>query len=352
MIIPIALAKEQAHEQYQGNDYIQSVKNNASAALKLYYEVESLKIKYKKALSSPTPSKTEKLQTKELDVYLREKDSQLSRLIKWSDIPAMTMISFPDADIRSYVEFKQFRDTIDKPILVRGIAAGSFIDFAREKGLDYYFIETGYFGNYSCEGNPNARKLWHRIVKNSMQHDKIYDVPGDRWEAMCKYDTRLQWKGWKKNGSKILLVAPSEKPCKYYGIDDKAWVQQTINELRKYTDREIIVREKGSRAERTSQNIIYDAFDQDIYAVVTYNSIAAAESVAYGIPAFALAPTAAAPVCLNDLSKIETPYYPDEEFVYKWLSSLAYGQFHVHELLTGNAWRMVLENEQRETISY
>jgi len=351
MIIPIALAKEDPHPQYQGKDYIESVKNNAKAALKLHYEVEDLKNKFK-STEGKEYNKITKAHNKQLDVFLREKDSQLSRLIKWSDYSAMTMISFPDADIRSYLEFNQFKETIDKPILVRGIAAGNYIDYVKARGLDFYFIETGYFGNYSCEGNPNARKMWHRIVKNSMQHDKVLNVPSDRWDAMCKYDTRLQWKGWKKNGSKILIVAPSDKPCKYYGINKDEWIRNTVEELKKHTDREIVIREKGSRTERTSSSVIYDAFDHDIHSIVTYNSIAAAEAVAYGIPAFALAPTCAKPVCSDDLSKIETPYYPDPDFVYRWLSSLAYGQYNLTEILTGNAWRMVLENEQRETISY
>jgi hypothetical protein len=351
MIIPIALAKESPHPQYQGEDYIASVKNNAKAALKLYHEVQYLKTQFKN-IEDKEYSKEIKSYNKQLDVYLREKDSQLSRLVKWSDFCAMTLISFPDADIRPYGEFNQYKHTVDKPILTRGIASGNYIDYIKEKGIDFYFMETGYFGNYSCEGNPNARKLWHRIVKNAMQHEKILNVPSDRWEAMCKYDTRLQWRGWKKTGSKILVVAPSEKPCKYYGINHIDWINNTVAELKKHTDREIVIREKGSRTERTSSSIIYDAFDQDIYAVVTYNSIAAAEAVAYGIPAFAMAPTCAKSVTLDDLSKIETPYYPDPDFVHRWLSSLAYGQFHLDEMLTGKAWRMVLENEQREIISY
>ena len=149
-----------------------------------------------------------------------------------------------------------------------------------------------------------------------------------------------------------MLVAPSDKPCEYYGIDKGQWLAQTIQTLKKYTNRHIVIREKGDRNERTSSNVIYDAFDQDVFAVVTYNSIAAIEAVAYGIPAFALAPTAAKPVCLDDLSKIETPYYPDSEFVYRWLCSLAYGQYHLDELLNGTAWRLIQENDQRPTISY
>ena len=72
----------------------------------------------------------------------------------------------------------------------------------------------------------------------------------------------------------------------------------------------------------------------------------------YGIPAFGLAPTAADPVCGNDLTQIENPVMPSEDLVYKWLSSIAYSQFSQTEMITGQAWNMVQENDTRPTISY
>lgn len=237
------------------------------------------------------------------------------------------------------------------PFVVRAMASKKFIDHATKSGKDYIFLENGYFGNYKNSTNIKSKKVWHRICINEVQQENILKVPSDRWDDLVKHDMKLEWRGWRKTGSRILVVLPSPKPCEYYGQDVHQWREWVMSELRKYTDREIVVREKSSRPDRVQQTI-YQALDDDIFCTVTYQSIAAVESVAYGIPAFTLAPSAAKPVSLQDLSKIETPYYPDEELVRKWCCSLAYGQFSMDEMLNGSAWKIVQDNKDREKINY
>jgi hypothetical protein len=213
-------------------------------------------------------------------------------------------------------------------------------------------METGYLGNYRSENNTTGRKIYHRIEKNGMQQTRIMDVPDDRWTALCKFNPALAYHGWRKNpGSKILLIMSTEKPFEYYGDNKDTWVSNTIATLKANSDREIVIREKACRAERTNDTI-YDALNNDIWAVVTYNSVAAVEAIQSGIPAFSIAPTAASMISTTDLSLIEHPPKVDEEVVYKWLSSVAYGQFSVNELLTGEAWKLVLENDHRPTFNY
>lgn len=239
-----------------------------------------------------------------------------------------------------------FNQDFNTPISFRGITKRDLIKKCWETGRIFYFMDTGYFANYSTKSNPKAVKRWHRIVKNNVQHlNDIEDRPADRWEILQTEFPKLKWPGWKKNGKSILIVTPSEKPCKFYGINIDEWLKETIDTLKKYTDRPIIVRTKAKlRKERALRNTIYDQLDTDnVFALVTYNSIAATEAVAYGIPSFALAPNAASHVCSNDLSKIETPYYPDPDFVRKWSCYLSYGQFNNEELANGNAWRLLRE---------
>jgi len=280
-----------------------------------------------------------------------QKDEQLTRLMKFSDYPAMIMAAYPESRFIAKDRYWSENESITGPVLLRGISSGKIAKHVREKGDDYYFIETGYLGNYRCPNNRTGRKIYHRIVKNAMQHNCIYDVADDRWNDLVKFNPDLEYKGWKKSGSKILIVLSTEKPFQHYGENKDAWLKKVMLTLKKHTDREIVIREKASRGERTNDTI-YDALDDDVYALVTYNSIAAVEAIQHGIPAFALAPTAADPVGNKDLTQIETPNRPDEELVQRWLHSIAYSQFSLDEIITGSAWRMVLENEQRETINY
>jgi hypothetical protein len=83
----------------------------------------------------------------------------------------------------------------------------------------------------------------------------------------------------------------------------------------------------------------------DVFALVTYNSIAATESVLHGIPVFVTAPcNAAMPVSSTDINQIDSPYYPDKDKVYAWACHLAYGQFHTQELKDGTALRILKED--------
>lgn len=230
------------------------------------------------------------------------------------------------------------------PLAFRGILKKKIIQECVKNNRDYYYIDTGYFGNYISLGNPHGYKKWHRIVKNNLQNFYInYNLSRDRLDILEKSDNRLLWSGWKKRGSDILLVVPSEKPCKFYSIDKNIWLEDTVNEIKKFSDRKIIIREKATRSDRIAHNTIYDAFNNNIYATVTYNSIAAVESVAYGIPAFTLAPSAATEVTSNDLSNIENPYFPQEHRLEHWKRTLSYCQFTDIEIKTGKAWDIINE---------
>lgn len=225
-------------------------------------------------------------------------------------------------------------ESSNEPIVLRGILKHKIMKRCWADNRTFYYIDTGYFGNERTQQNPNGWKYWHRIVKNNLQHGEIISRPDDRWKQFNK-----KFRPWKKSGTKILVAAPDEKPCKFYGTTQEEWIKNTVDTIKQYTDRPVVVRQRAKqRIDRVVHDTLQQALDDDVFALVTYNSVAALESVFHGIPAFTLAPAnAASPVALQDLSQIERPYYADSDKLYAWACHLAYGQFHISELKDGSA---------------
>lgn len=366
MIVPNALVERWPAEEYKlHHSTIESaLKHNVADALQLWHDIKILKEMEETWEATPQEALTKEgrynikrngdqsLQRRATD-HIVAKIDKLMRCMKYSDYPAMVMAAYPESRFYDKSRFRYEADEIcERPVLLRGIANGKLGREIQARGQDYYFIETGYLGNYRCPNNLTGRKIYHRIVKNDMQHaDRIMDVPDDRYQDLVKFNPNMVYNGWRRSGERILVVLPTEKPFQHYGEDRDKWIRMVEQTIRKHSDREIVWRQKASRGERTNDTI-YDALEDDVYCLVTYNSIAAVEAVQYGIPAFALAPTAAAPVCSGDLNRIEKPVMPTEEVIYKWLCSIAYSQFSLDEIISGEAWRMVLENNERPTFSY
>lgn len=220
----------------------------------------------------------------------------------------------------------------NKPILLRGITKRKQMKACLEKNRDFYYVDTGYFGNNT------KKKMFHRITKNAMQNiGPVIERPSDRFDATGVSLTKF------RPGHKILLCPPSAKVMLYYELDLDKWLEETIATIKRYTDREIVIRLKKGRAERVVTDTMAMALGDNVHCLVTFNSIAATEALLLGKPAFTLGPNAAQSLCLSDLSKIETPYIPSLDEVRAWACHLAYSQFTELEMRTGMAWKILNE---------
>lgn len=196
----------------------------------------------------------------------------------------------------------------------------------RAAGRDFIYWDRGYarrvFATWLPRGEDGGYYRWHL---NSFQMQRIRDVPGDRWDAL---DQPIA--SWVRNpNGHICVTAGSPTYERFHQIE--GWVDATIAELRKYTDREIKVSNKEDKTP-LSERIA------GAHAVVTHGSNAATEAAIMGCPVFTHPDCAASLVGLTDLSKIESPAYPDRT---KWAHSLAYCQFNETELVDGTLWRLI-----------
>ena len=225
----------------------------------------------------------------------------------------------------------------DAPLVIRGIMKHKIIKQCWEHKRPFWYMDSGYVGNRPNLQNPHGWKQWHRLVANNLQHGEVVPRPADRWQ---RHGIAMPVRRY---GSKILLAVPDEKPCVFYNINLSEWIDQTVATIKQHTDREIVIRERNPNRQARVASDLQSALT-DVHAVVTYNSIAATESVLAGVPAFALAPSnAAIPVANTDLSKINNPWYPEQDQIYAWACHLAYGQFHNSELLDGTAQKILQE---------
>lgn len=189
---------------------------------------------------------------------------------------------------------------------------------AIKEGWDYYFGDHAYFG----------RRVYYRITKNAPQITPYLGAKPDRFKKL-----NVEIKPWRKGGRVVLICQQSEDFFKMRQLSRSAWLSATIAKIKQHTDREILVRSKmgGDSTERAFRNSL-----QGVYAVVVHSSVAGVQAALEGVPCFATEPCASASFGLTDLSKIESPRYPDDREELAW--SLADNQWTMEEIKMGEAW--------------
>ena len=234
------------------------------------------------------------------------------------------------------------------PCLFRGLGKTFDIHKCIENKIDYYYIDTGYFGN-------EKHKLYHRMHKNNMQalHLKKVPHPNDfeQDEKNRFYDLMPKGSYWTAENNRfqkgpIMFAPPSQKVMNFYGYDVDNYIEKTHYELRKYTDDKIIIRKKPGRRERVLGNSLTRALlKNECRALITYNSIAAIEALLIGIPAIVLGQNSASIIASGRISdihgrRLKLPSWKERAGLFIYLANC---QFTEAEMTSGFAWKKIQE---------
>lgn len=192
--------------------------------------------------------------------------------------------------------------------------------------LPFWFIDTGYTNFLN-----GKNKIWHRLVKSNLHHSKYFEVPVDRLNMFESFP-----QPWRNSGDKILIIEPGVFSANTFNIDIESWKKKLISEIKKYTDKKIIIREKLSKVTRT--NLYTELCNDDYYCVININSNAAIESLWAGIPVITLGEHISNSVSRNKISDVNNLYKPH---LAQWLCMLSYSQFTYEELINGVAVNIV-----------
>jgi hypothetical protein len=202
----------------------------------------------------------------------------------------------------------------------------SRIDAWSATGRNFAYWDRGYcrriFATWLPRAEPKDGSGYYRWTLNAFQMRTIRNVSKDRWMAV-----RTPVEPWCENGKHIVVAVPSATYDAFHGTHD--WLEKTVEELKRHTDRPLVIREKLDKMP-LAQAL------KGAHALVTHQSNAGVEAVIMGCPVFVDPGSAAALVGQTDLSKIETPIYPGRK---PWFCSLAYSQYSEAELVNGVLWR-------------
>lgn len=192
--------------------------------------------------------------------------------------------------------------------------------FLKSNNIDFYYVDYGYIRKIN-------NITYYRICKNSrFLNFYKYDLPNDRYLSLglnLKYDLN--------KGTKIVVFEPSPFVCMINGFNQSQWVNNVVNEIKKYTDREIVI-------SRKSFNFNKDLLS-DAYVLVHYASMGAIEALIRNIPIITLGNFFLEKIYNNSIKDIENLKYCDnrEEILY----NLSYNQYTLEEIESGKAREII-----------
>jgi hypothetical protein len=216
---------------------------------------------------------------------------------------------------------KDFINSAEDCLLRNTVGNENIIVDKIDNNLPFWFIDSGYTNFLETQ------KKWHRLVRNHIHHDKTFEAPVDRLSNFKSFP-----KPWKLSGEKILIIEPGPFAAGIFHVDLKTWKYDVERELRKYTDKKIVFREKAEKKIRTS--LYEDLNNEDYYCLVNINSNAATEAVWSGVPVITLdqhLTNSISRTKLSDINNLARPHLAN------WLCALSYSQFTKEELYDGTA---------------
>ena len=161
----------------------------------------------------------------------------------------------------------------------------------------------------------------------------------------------LLLKPWRNNENGPIVIACQHSASEQWRQQKRpgTWVFEAIQEIRKHTEKEVIIRPHprcrvdGIQHEFNNVRIqepmkipgTYDDFDfkiEDAYAVVNWSSNPATHAILEGIPVFVGPSSLAYEVGNPDYTTINNPLKPDRT---QWLNDIAYTEWTIDEISAG-----------------
>jgi hypothetical protein len=227
------------------------------------------------------------------------------------------------------------------------------INILRDQNTPQIFVDSNIL-HYSRKEHE-----WHRYSLNSVYpNDGVYfftNLDLEKWSRFSSWHG-VDLKPWRSQGNHILILCQRPKGWNMFGANQDEWLDSTISNIRRYSQRPIVVRmhpgdgtrfkqiEKiqkryGKKITISQHENIRDDLDK-CWCVVGYNSTPNVVSAIEGVPVFLQDPVHswASDVAFTDISKIEDPHMPDRS---DWIHKISNIHWSNEEVKTGRLWSSI-----------
>lgn len=200
---------------------------------------------------------------------------------------------------------------------------------------------------YVREANGDKVKGWkYWRVSLDGHHPTRYlaqmKMPPDRWKALG-----LKMKPW-KTGKTVIFAGSSEKYHEFYELDHPTkFAEKYVKRLNGLTDKRVIYRPKPSWDDAIPVPESEFSFGKgtnivdllgNAHCLVTHGSNAVFEAALNGVPCIVMGDAVAKPISSTDLEDVNRPRLASDAERLQWASNLAYCQWTLGELESGEAW--------------
>lgn len=229
----------------------------------------------------------------------------------------------------------------------------SVFEKQQQKGKRSIIVDSNLF-LYADKGNSNKflRFSYDGVFPSTGEYCNANPDPA-RWDLISSR-LGIKLKPWRKSGTNILICCQRDGGWSMGGEALMPWLVRTIQQLRKHSDRKIIVRfhpgdkntlnHKRMMARYRLANVIIshsESILQDFaeaYCVVNLNSSPTIAAAIEGIPTIVLDPnkSQAAEVSHHGLEHINNLTEFDRE---TWIRKMSQMHWTLDELKDGTAWR-------------
>jgi len=187
-------------------------------------------------------------------------------------------------------------------------------------------------------------------------------VDDKRWKKL-----NIELKPWQSTGNTIIICGQHHRSHQWRNNPSmNLWFEQQINEIRKYTNRPILVRphprnpigldiKKWKNVSYKPPQRDYNTIDdtdfketlKHTWAVINYSSNPAMIAVFNGIPVFVSEQSLCYDVGNINISKINNPVMPNRN---EWANKLAYTEWTTNEIKQGLPWGRIKKRLEEKYI--